>query len=380
MSERLLTGLVPNIYQALNIVNRKMVGFIPSVTRNANSDRIAKGQTVTSYLTAPASVGDYEQTMAPSEGTRTELGNVQLGIDYYRTTKIPWTGEERFRMDSNGMYGQAVTDLFTEGFEALVTEIEAFLGAMYKKAFMAVGGVGQAFDATRKISSAALIAKYFEDHGARDMAKTLVIGSGTMYNLRSLENLFKVNESGSDAMLRTGVIDPLFGVSIRGSAGIQQHTAGALTGAAVSANYAIGITSIVLDGTISAETIAAGDTITFSSDTTRSYVVKKYTAASHTIELESPGLIKAVADGDTITVAASHEASMAFTPKAIELATRLPKLMQEGDLGTHRIVTDPISGISFDVAYYPGHGMGQFEISVAYGGNVMKPEHLVVLQ
>ncbi|EHX9357917.1 P22 coat - protein 5 family protein, partial [Escherichia coli] len=47
MAGNTLTGLIPTIYTALDVVSREQVGFIPAVAKNAKADAAAKDQTVT---------------------------------------------------------------------------------------------------------------------------------------------------------------------------------------------------------------------------------------------------------------------------------------------------------------------------------------------
>jgi hypothetical protein len=43
------------------------------------------------------------------------------------------------------------------------------------------------------------------------------------------------------------------------------------------------------------------------------------------------------------------------------------------------LVTDPMSGITFDVRVYPGYGMTQMFVGLAWGCTVWKPEHVAKL-
>ena len=58
MAGNTLTGLIPTIYTALDIVSREQVGFIPAVAKNAKADAAAKDQTVTAPVAPEAKTED----------------------------------------------------------------------------------------------------------------------------------------------------------------------------------------------------------------------------------------------------------------------------------------------------------------------------------
>jgi hypothetical protein len=77
---------------------------------------------------------------------------------------------------------------------------------------------------------------------------------------------------------------------------------------------------------------------------------------------------------------ASTVRNMAFARSAIVLAQRLPALPSGGDMAVDRTtITDPRSGLSFEVAMYPQYRQMQYEISCAWGVKVVKTEHLALL-
>ena len=52
MSALTLTALAENIYRARDIVARELVGFIPSILSNTDSEQVSTGGTVDSIVTS----------------------------------------------------------------------------------------------------------------------------------------------------------------------------------------------------------------------------------------------------------------------------------------------------------------------------------------
>jgi hypothetical protein len=71
---------------------------------------------------------------------------------------------------------------------------------------------------------------------------------------------------------------------------------------------------------------------------------------------------------------------MAFSRSAIILATRAPAVPEEGDLAVDRmLITDPVSGLTFEIAMYMEYRRVRYEVSCAWGCANIKPAHTAIL-
>ena len=91
-----------------------------------------------------------------------------------------------------------------------------------------------------------------------------------------------------------------------------------------------------------------------------------------------------MADGKTVTVGGNYSANVAFERSAIELVVRAPAMpMVSGkpyDLAVDRmIITDPVSGITFEIAIYPGQGKLMVQVAAVWGVKAWKPENINIL-
>lgn len=372
-----LTGLIPTIYTALDVVSREQVGFIPAVARNSKADAAAKGQTVTAPVAPVATTTDITPgPTAPNDGDQ-EIGSVSVAITKSKMAPVKWSGEEQLATGPSGTYNVILADQFKQAFRALSNEVDADLGALYYGTARAVGTAGTApFGVKEDLSDAAAARQVLEDNGAPTTDLQMVLGSAAIANLRGKQSvLFKVNESGTEQLLREGTLGRLEGFNIHNSAGVVRVGAAAATGYAVNGAKVEGDIIIAIDtGT---GTITAGQIVTFDGDVNQ-YVVAAATAT--TITLAAPGLRQDLADGAAVTVAGGFTANMAFDRNAFLLASRTPAMPEGGDTADDVMnVTDPVSGITFQIALYRQYRQVRYEVGLAWGVASVKPAHACLL-
>jgi hypothetical protein len=375
-----LTNLIPDAYAALDVVSRELTGFIPSVARDSRADMVAVGQTLRSIVAPVNSSGaDITPAMAIPSALNQTIGNKSLTITKSRFYGFSWSGEDIMAVDKGPGYLTIQQDQIAQALRTAVNEIEADIAAA------ASAGASRAFGATADtaplISDFSQAKKILDDNGAPGSDRHAILSTAGGVAVRGFSNLFKVNEGGDTTLLRQGQLGDLYGFALRESAQVVRPTAGAMTGALVNGALSIGATAIVFDtGTVNTTGIVAGDIITIAGDTNKYVVTTGLVAASGTITIAAPGLIKAAADNAAITVFGTSSRNCAFSRNAIVLATRLPAIPPQGDMAIDRqVISDPRTGLSFELAMYPGYRMNTYHVSIAWGITVFKPEHLAII-
>jgi hypothetical protein len=378
-----ITSLIPDIYNALDVVSRELVGFIPAVSSDMTFERAAVGQTVRSHVAPAASASDITPGVTPPDDGDQTIGNVSMTITKARRVPVRWNGEQSLGLN-NGGPGRAniMRDQFAQAMRTLCNEVESDLGGLHIYASRAYGTAGTTpFATADDWTDASETLRILKDNGAPGGAHQLVIN--TAAGAKFLGKQARVDAAGSDSILRQGILLPVHGLDLRESAAVVTSTAG--TGASATTNtagYAIGATTITL-ASAGTGTIVAGDVITFAGDTNKYVVASGDADVSNggTITLAAPGLRKALAaSAVAITVVTAAARNMAFARTAIALATRAPALPAEGDLALDRqIVTDPRSGLSFEISMYAQYRQVQYEVALAWGVKAVKTEHIALL-
>lgn len=380
-----LTNLIPIMYQGLDVVSREMVGFTQAVSLNASAQSAALNETINIPIVGAVTGGDITPGQTPPDTGDATPGNTTMTISKSRYFPIRWNGEEQMAVGNTGIYDKVNADRFAQAIRAAVNEVETDLAALHTLASRAAGTAGTTpFGTANDLTAMSNAMRILDDNGAGGNDYHAVFGSATMANLRGKQSvLFKVNEAGTDDLLRRGIIGDIFGTMIHNSGQVNTSTAG--TGSSATTNtagYAIGATTITL-ASAGTGTIVTGDVITFAGDANQ-YVVLTGDAdvsGGGTVVLAEPGLKKAIAASATaITVTAASERNMVFAKSAISLATRAPAMPMGGDTASDvTTITDPQSGLTFQVAEYKEYRQVRYELGLAWGVKLVAPRHCALL-
>lgn len=376
-----LTGLTPVIYEALDTVAREQVGFVNSVNTDINADTVAIGQNVRSAVVGQGSAADIVPgKTAPNTGGQA-LTYRDVTITKSRAYPIQWTGEEQLSV--NGQLARIMRDQFAQAFRTIGNEIEADIAAMAAanaSRFVSASTGDGLFGTPGNFMDFANVNKALDDNGAPLSPRSLIVDSTAMANIRGKQSvLFKANEAGTDLLLREGIVGRVEGLDIRASKfATVNRTAGSGAGYLTAGALAAGTTVIPADtGT---GTVLAGDIVSIGG--VQYTVASALAAGSFTIA--APGLQGSVADNSAITLVSSGGANTirgaAFARSAMQLLVRAPAMPQGGDAAADVLyVTDPVTGLVFQIAMYREYRQIHIEVGMAWGMAAFKPEFIVGL-
>jgi hypothetical protein len=400
-----LTALIPNIYEALDIVARELVGMIPAVSRNASAERAAMGQNIVVPVTQAATAQDTTPAVTAPPGSGSNIQNVSIKIDRSKFVPILWGGEEQRGLLNAGTYAGILTNQFAQAFRTLTNMIESDLWTVsYQNSTRGYGTPGTSpFGTAGDLSHFAQARAILDANGVPQSDLHAVLGSAAVANLRGKQSLLlKLNESGSDVVLRMGAITelPVEGFAIHNSAAVQAVTTGAGASYVTSGASAAGVGQIAL--TTGSGAINAGDLIQFANDTSgvnaatnaagaSNYIVQAGISAPGTIGIAAPpGLMQAVASGAAVTNPAAsngrvYTPNLAFHKSAIQLVARLPaspigpdgRAMDMAD--DSMVVTDPVSGLSFEIAVYRQFMQVSYHVRLAWGFQAVMPKYIATI-
>jgi hypothetical protein len=375
-----LTGLIPTIYEAFNKIAREQVGFIPAVAQDFSAERAAVDQVVRSPVVGAMAAENLTVDNVAASAPNQTITYVDMAITKARSVPFGITGEESKGVSQS--LGTINRDRIVQALRTLTNEVETDLAALHIYASRAYGTYNTTpFGTAADFSDFAQTRKILDDNGVPQSDLQMVLGGSAIANIRGKQSvLFKANEAGTDEMLRRGIIGNVEGWDIHNSG--QVKTAVAVGSGAsytsTTAGFAVGTTSIpLITGT---GTVLAGDIVTFAGDSEK-YLVVTGVAAPGTIVIAEPGLRQAIpASATALSIVAATTRNMFFHRSAIQLATRAPAMPEGGDSADQvEVITDPISGISYEFALYRQKRQLRYEVNLAWGVKMVMPRFAGVL-
>jgi hypothetical protein len=288
-----------------------------------------------------------------------------------------WNGEEEKGVGN--MLNPMRVSQFEQRFEAIAIEVEQLLCEIAVTSAITAGnvyGVAGTPPFSGSLADMAAIAKVMDDISRPTSERAFIGNSVAIRQFRSLGILTAADQNGSDTTLRTGNILPIFGFGIGQSGGFRTMVPGGGSGYLLNGAAPIGATELTVD--TGSGTINKGALITIGSDPNK-YIVTEDMPGGTVIKIAS-GLRQAAPDNAAITVGAAYLPSVAYARDALVLAARQPYMPEGGDEADDvTTVTDTVTGLAFQVAYYKRYRKRAIEISLAFGASAVNPSHAVAV-
>ena len=382
-----LTGLIPDIYAAMNVIAREQVGFIPAVSRDSTAERAALNQTVRSPVVGAMAAEDLTQGAYAEDAGNQTINYVDMTISKQRSVPFGINGDDTQRLQSAGTYANINQQRIAQALRTLTNEVEADLAATSIKLSRAYGTVGTIpFGTAGDLSDFAQPKKILKDNGAPLSDLHMVLGSAAMANIEGQQSgLFRGNEAGTDDLLRRGAVSVVQGFDLHNSGAIGDLIVAGNAAAATTSNagHAKGATVINL-AAAGTGAFLAGDIVKFAGDPNQYVLAAGDADASNggQIRLQAPGLRQAIpAVATSITLIGATVRNAFFQRAALQLATRAPAMPEGGDSADDvMLVPDPISGITYEFCIYKQKRQVRYEVNLAWGTAAPNPHlggHLI---
>lgn len=376
-----LTAIAPSLYSAAQEVSAEPAGVLDAINNTFDDKGVAKGDSVKVPYMPVQSNTAFNPAAITTEGTGLTASAVSVTISKAQKNSMVLTGEQIRSLENGGNYQEWTRQWAAQAMRALRNEAEADAAVAIKQgASRAVGTAGTTPFAT-DLDLMVDVKKVLRDNGAPFADPQLVITSSAAANFQKLGIYQLAYSAGSDAERRSGLYKPQFGFTLRDSAGIALHTAGAATGFDVANSpgpYAIGTTTIAVDGSDEG-TILAGDVVTWVGDTNK-YIVNSATAsgaATGNIVIGRPGMRKTLANTVEGTLGANYTPCLAFERSAVVGIMRPPLIPQNATI-QQMLISDQFGHtyLMLDISQY---GQRTWEMHLAWGFAVVQSEHVALI-
>ena len=134
-----LTGLIPDIYEALDVVSREQVGFTMAVSGDNQASRAAQGQEVRVPIYGAETIGNITAGVTPPDDGDNTTTQVPIILDYAKRVPVRLSGTDTAGLNHGTGVSNYRAGRFAQGFRLLANTMETSIAANYTDASRAVG-------------------------------------------------------------------------------------------------------------------------------------------------------------------------------------------------------------------------------------------------
>lgn len=382
MANTINAELVDKIYAQALMALRKKTSILRYV--NIINDQFQANQkfgTVTIPISAPyADATDITPSQVPPAGNDTTPQYANLTLSNWKHTDFHLTDYEISRVQAGTMGMQ-----MEEAIDSLARTIVKSVLALYTGIYQYAGTAGTTpFSSNTAVAQSAR--KLLNDSGVPDNQRALILSFAAEENALGLPIFQRVNEGGSDSVMREGFIGRRLGMDWDSDGYMPTFTGGTLSNGTTKAaliNGAVtaGATTANIDSGTLTGTLVVGDLFTVAGDSQQYVVTANATASGNAISgmAFSPASKANWADNAVITFVASHSvAGLAIQKQAIAFASR-PLITEVGFEGGSMIreFPDSASGLVLNMEISREYKRTKVDFSSLWGCTLVRPQAAV---
>jgi hypothetical protein len=165
-AENNISALLPDLYDAIDVVSRELVGFLPGVARSASAERAAVNQPVTYHIAPVPTAIDITPAMQVPEPADQTIGSDTLTITKSRAVPFGWVGEAQRQLNTGPGTLTVQGDMIAQALRVLVNEMESDLATTAALAASRATGTAGTTPFATNLADAAQLRKILDDNGA----------------------------------------------------------------------------------------------------------------------------------------------------------------------------------------------------------------------
>jgi coat protein Gp5 len=365
------TQIIP-LLLAQGLMALRQTAVMPRlVNRGYESLAGEKGSTIQIPIPSAITTNDVVPAATPAATGDVAPTSVSVVLNRWKEAAFYLTDKDVLEVMSGTIPMQA-----SEAIKSIVNTVEADIFALYKGIYGFAGTPATtpfATDLSAFTAARGVLNKQLAPKDPRFVVLD-VDAEANAINLRAFQD---ASFRGDTAGIMEGQIGRKLGSFWTSDQNVVTHTSTPLTAGAATANgvNAIGATTLSIAKATNASPLVAGDIVQVTGDA-QTYVVG--TAVSlivgNTAVAITPGLKKATAGGEVITLKATHVVNLAGHRDAIALVSRPFAAADPMGLGTFLSAIDEVSGLALRLELTREYKRTRYAFDMLYGTLLVRPD------